>query len=282
MTETLHNATAQGGDGAAAPDPFNPREVLKRPTFATHEEERAYRKLRLAAGFRVLAQFGLTTGIAGHITVRDPEDPEAFWVNPLSKAFRLMKVSDLICVDQHGNVLEGNQPVNRAAFAIHSRIHHHNPEVQAACHSHSPWGRPWAATGRLIEPTSQDACAFYEAQQLVGGFDGVVTGLEVADKLGEAFARESRSAGGVTVVVHENHGHLTAGHSVDEAVFWFVLFDQVCQSQMRLEATGRPYRVLNDAEAMDTNALTATHYAGWLGFQSLYEDVMANSPDIQD
>jgi len=35
-----------------------------------------YRKEQLAAGFRLFGRFGFSEGVAGHITVRDPENPE--------------------------------------------------------------------------------------------------------------------------------------------------------------------------------------------------------------
>lgn len=255
---------------------------LAPPTFENPADERRHRLERLAVGFRVLARRGLTTGIAGHISARDPEHPDRFWVNPLARPFSLMRVRDLVAVDAAGHVVEGDAVVNAAAFAIHSRIHERNPGVVSACHSHTPWGRPWSATGRLIEPTSQDACAFHGSQRVVPDFSGVVLGLDVGDRLGEAFAEPCDAPSGVNVVVHANHGHLTVGETVDAAVFWFVLFEELCATQLRLEATGRPYQVLDDAVAAHTARMVGTPYAGWLGFQSLYAEVVAQEPDVLD
>ena len=41
-------------------------------------------------------------------------------LNPLSMHFSQIKVSDLILVDEEGVVVEGDEPINAAAFAIHS------------------------------------------------------------------------------------------------------------------------------------------------------------------
>ena len=57
------------------------------PVFQTVEEERLHRKQRLAAAFRLFGRFGFSEGIAGHITARDPEFTDHFWVNPLGKYF---------------------------------------------------------------------------------------------------------------------------------------------------------------------------------------------------
>jgi ribulose-5-phosphate 4-epimerase/fuculose-1-phosphate aldolase len=253
------------------------------PVFDTVEDERLHRQRRLAAGFRLLAKFGLITGVAGHITARDPEFPDRFWVNPLAIPFSHIKASDLVLVAEDGSVVIGGDAlINGAAFAIHSQIHAANPTLNAACHSHAPWGRPWSATGRLVEPTSQDACAFYGAQALVGGFSGVVLELDVAAGIGAAFAQPTAAPAGITVAVHANHGHITAGETVDEAVYWFILYEAMCQSQMRLEATNRPYHVLSDDIATSTNAQTGSHYAGWIGFQNMYAEIVAQQPDLLD
>ncbi len=85
---------------------------------ATIEEERLHRKQRLAGALRIFGRFGFGEGVAGHITVRDPEFPDHFWVNPLGLSFRHMRVSDLILVNHHGEVVYGKHSVNRAAYVF--------------------------------------------------------------------------------------------------------------------------------------------------------------------
>src|SRR5439155_4431058 len=106
------------------------------PTFATVEEERLHRKQRLAAGFRLFSRFGFDEGVAGHITARDPELSDHFWVNPFAMHFGHIKVSDLLLINDHADGVEGTREVNRAAFAIHSQVHAARPDVVAAAHSH--------------------------------------------------------------------------------------------------------------------------------------------------
>ena len=54
-------------------------------------------------------------------------------LNPLSKHFSQISVSDLILVDEEGVVVIGDEPINAAAFAIHAEIHKARPDVDAAC-----------------------------------------------------------------------------------------------------------------------------------------------------
>src|SRR5690242_12437246 len=82
------------------------------PTFASFAEERQHRKERLAGAFRIFAALGFAEGVAGHITVRDPEIPDTFWVNPFGMGFAEIRASDLIRVDALGTVVEGGRPVN--------------------------------------------------------------------------------------------------------------------------------------------------------------------------
>ena len=122
------------------------------PEFASVDEERRYRKEHLAAAFRVWARLGYDEGVAGHITVRDPERTDHFWVNPFGLHFGLISVSDLILVNHAGEVVDGDWPVNRAAFCIHAAIHQARPDVVAAAHCHSVHGKAWSSLGRLLDP----------------------------------------------------------------------------------------------------------------------------------
>src|ERR1700743_378975 len=54
------------------------------PAPRSIEAERLHRKQRLAATFRLFARYGFDQGLAGHVTVRDPEYPDRFWINPLA------------------------------------------------------------------------------------------------------------------------------------------------------------------------------------------------------
>src|SRR5260370_10016645 len=87
------------------------------PKFATIEEERRHRKERLAASFRLFSKFGFDEGVAGHITARDPERPDHFWVNPFGVHFSQILVSDLMLFNAKGAVVEGNTPLTRAPLS---------------------------------------------------------------------------------------------------------------------------------------------------------------------
>src|SRR5439155_547650 len=90
---------------------------------------------------------------------------------------------------QHGDVVEGKHPVNAAAFAIHSQVHAARPDVVAAAHAHSMYGKSWSSLGRLLDPLTQDSCAFFEDHALFDDYKAVVLdpseGRRIAKTLGD-------------------------------------------------------------------------------------------------
>lgn len=234
--------------------------------------QRLHLKQRLAAAFRLFARFGYDEGVAGHITARDPENPHQFWVNPFGLYFGHIRASDLILVDQHGDVIKGRAKVNRAAFAIHSRVHAARPDVVAAAHSHSMYGRTWSSLGRLLDPLTQDACAFYNDHALFDDYTGVVLDTSEGDRIGQAL-------GGNKAVILRNHGLLTVGHTVDAAAFWFISMDRCCQTQLMAEAAGKPLPIDHE-NATKTHGQVGSERGGWFSFQPLYARIVREEPDL--
>ncbi|MGH1503019.1 MAG: class II aldolase/adducin family protein [Acidimicrobiales bacterium] len=240
------------------------------------EDERLHRKQRLAAAFRLFGRFGFDEGVAGHITARDPEHPECFWVNPFGMNFKHIKVSDLLLVDHDGKVVEGDRPVNGAAFAIHSRVHKARPDVIAAAHAHSIHGKTWSAFRRPLDPLTQDACAFYDDHSVFDDYTGVVLDLDEGDRIGAAL-------GDGKAVILSNHGNLTVGHSVDEAAWWFITMERTCQAQLSVEQVSRHEPVLIEPEmAKFTSTQVGSHTAGWFSFQPLWDWITQSEPDLFD
>lgn len=150
------------------------KQALRKPrVFEDKYEEREYLKGRLAGSFRLFAKYGFDDGVAGHVTLRDPVDPNTFWVNPLGVPFALLKQSDLVQTDHDGNIIAGGpiRVINKAAYLIHAAIHKERPDVNCAAHCHSLYARTFCAFGKPLDMTTQDACAFYNVGDLAVGVD---------------------------------------------------------------------------------------------------------------
>ncbi|MEM7271511.1 MAG: class II aldolase/adducin family protein [Actinomycetota bacterium] len=256
---------------------FTPKQedlVLDLPkTFETAEEERKHRKERLAAALRIIGGLGFAEGVAGHITARDPELTDHFWVNPFGMSFNRVTVSDLILVNPEGIVVHGNRPVNAAAFAIHHAIHEARPDVIAAVHTHTVYGRAFSSLGKDVAMLTQDACMFYNDVALHADSGGaVVTGAE--DGAGLA-----ASLGDKKALIHRNHGLITVGGSVDAAAWWFIALERCCQVQLIAEAAGEPM-IIPDEYAQTSWEQTGHELAGWFQFQPHLADLLAADPSF--
>src|SRR5690606_21750659 len=99
------------------------------------------------AACRAFALHGLDYGFAGHLTIRDPENPSLYWTSPMAVHFADVKVSNLILADHEGNVVEGEYALNRAGFVLHPAVHEAHPVIVAMDHAHSVYSTAFAAIG---------------------------------------------------------------------------------------------------------------------------------------
>jgi ribulose-5-phosphate 4-epimerase/fuculose-1-phosphate aldolase len=250
-----------------------PKGISIKLQFDSHEEARLHRKKMMVAGFRLFDKFGFNEGVAGHITARDPELTDHFWVNPFGVDFGSIKVSDLILCNHEGQVVEGNYSVNRAAFAIHSQVHHARPDVLAAAHAHSIYGKAFSSLGKLLDPLTQDACAFFEDHGLYNDYGGVANDVEEGKRIAQAVGKHKAA-------ILQNHGLLTCGQTVEEAVWWFITMERSCQAQLLAEATGSPTKCIDRDTALKTRAEVGFSLAGYFQFQPLLQKIQREIPSL--
>ncbi|KAK0203781.1 arad-like aldolase/epimerase [Desarmillaria ectypa] len=202
------------------------------PTFDNPYEEREWIKEHMAAAFRYWGKMGFVEGVAGHITVRDPVLPDHYWMNPFAEHFSTMTKSMLCLVGPDGYVTKhGAQlPINTAGFYIHSAIHKARPDVKAAAHCHSVSAKAWSLFGRPIETLTQDSCLFYDNHCVYQNFGGIVLAREEGENIAKALGPKFKTC------ILQNHGLLTLGNTVDEAVYLFAALDRQCKVQLMAEA----------------------------------------------
>ncbi|KAJ5502056.1 hypothetical protein N7463_004930 [Penicillium fimorum] len=251
---------------------------IPRPT--NKEEERQWLLEQMAGAFRIFAKLGFSDGGSGHISVRDPVEPHTFWINPYGVHFALLNVSDMVRVDEQGNRVAGaDKPVNTAGFIIHSAIHQRRPDIHAACHMHSPFGRAWSTFGRGIDMLNQDSCMFYDDLSVYPAFGGVVfaqgEGQRIADYLGPKNK----------CLIMQNHGLLTAGGTVAEAAAFFIALERACQTQILVESATAPGSIgasegvlkktlVDDEVALYTKKGTGTPEVMYMQFAPEYQLIL--------
>ncbi|KIX01043.1 uncharacterized protein Z518_10109 [Rhinocladiella mackenziei CBS 650.93] len=197
-------------------------------------QKRQWQLEHMAAAFRVFARREYREGTSGHISVRDPIDRDTFWINPLGIHFAMLKASDMVQLSETGEIVGGNNAaVNAASYQIHRAIHAARPDVHAACHTHSKYGKAWSTFGIPLDIINQDTTLFHGDRQIVyDEFGGVVLESSEGERIAAALGDMA------WVCVLQNHGLLTCGRTVDEAADLFNLMERACEVQLLVEATG--------------------------------------------
>ena len=190
-------------------------------------ELREQRKREAALGYRIFAALGWGDLGDGHISARDPLRPDCFWLLDVDVPFREAAAEAMVLVDADGRLVQGGRGTNMPGYYIHQPILAARADVASAAHTHTPYGTPFAAEARLFEPITQESCVFFDDHAL---FDDDEVQVQSVDCGG----RIARALGAHRGVVLRNHGLLTVGASVKEAVAWFVMMERVAEAHMKV------------------------------------------------
>lgn len=224
--------------------------------------ERAHRKQVCADGYRMFGQLRWGQLGDGHISARDPELIDHFWLLDWGVPFHAATPERLVLVGPDGSVkdADGNPTgaVNTAGYNIHAPILAARPDAVAAAHTHTQFGTPWAANVEPFRALSQESCAFVFDQAMfddeeveVLSYDG---GKRIASALGDS-----------KLVILRNHGLLTVGPTVEDAIGWFVMAERVAEVHVKAP-DGRP---ISDAAAAVAAETLSPHGVGWRLFHWL-------------
>jgi ribulose-5-phosphate 4-epimerase/fuculose-1-phosphate aldolase len=135
-------------------------------------------------------------------------------------------------------------------------------------------GKAFSALGRLLDPITQDACAFYEDHALFDDYTGVVLEVDEGRRIAAAL-------GSTKAAILRNHGLLTVGTSVDAAVWFFIAMDRSCKAQLLADAAGTTVQIEHH-NAKLTHTQVGTELAGWFSFQPMYDWIVRQEPDLLD
>lgn len=194
-------------------------------------------RVDLAACYRLVELFGMADMMANHISVRVPDEDDAFLINPYGMMYEEITASCLIKVDHDGKILSKpdfgalNYGINKAGYVIHSAVHHARPEVACVIHTHSWASMAVSSLECGLLPITQTAMRFLK----IGYHDyqGVV--LDTAEQ-------ESLIAdlGRGEALILRNHGAMTVGNSVGEAFNWMHRLELACRSQVAAMSCNTP------------------------------------------
>ena len=92
----------------------------------------------------------LTTGTGGNISIYLPEE-ETMLISPSGIPYFETEPEDIVLMDLHGNVLEGNRKPS-SEYDLHSIFYANRPDVRSVVHTHSEYATTFACLQQEIEP----------------------------------------------------------------------------------------------------------------------------------
>ena len=189
-------------------------------------------RVNLAAAYRVAAHMRWTDLIYTHISARAPGGKPHFLLNAFGLMWDEVNASNLVTVDYDGEIVDDPTGLgcNRAGFVIHSAIHKARPEVNCVMHTHTAAGIGVSAQEQGLLPLSQ------HAMRLTGtvsyhDYEGAALELDERERL-------VTDMGNCMTMILRNHGLLTAGRTVREAVDYMYYLERACQAQIAAMAGG--------------------------------------------
>jgi L-ribulose-5-phosphate 4-epimerase len=185
---------------------------------------------KLIDGCRVLVDDGQGDLIWGHVTVRHPSDPSRLLMKPAGIGLEELTEADVIEVDLAGGLVAGTKPRHVEVF-IHTEIMRARPEVQAVVHTHPPHAVAFSALDRPLLPVSHEGSLFCRGLPVFSHTSDLI----VTEELGRMVAGTLSDHNAVLL---RNHGIVTAGRSIEEAVMTAIMLEKACRIQMMAEAAG--------------------------------------------
>lgn len=205
-------------------------------------------RVDLAAGYRLVAMYGMADMGANHISLRVPGEENAFLINPYGLMYEEITASSLVKIDCDGNVLakpdygDFDFGINRAGFVIHSAVHKAREDAHCVLHTHTWPGMAVSSLSQGLLPMTQTAMRF--ARIGYHDYNGVVLDLGEQERL-------VRDLGDHTALILRNHGLLTTGQTVGEAFNAMHRLELCCKAQIAALSCGSPIsevpqRVINE------------------------------------
>ena len=230
----------------------------------------------LAACYRLVSHFGMTDTIYNHISLRVPGFHDRFYINAFGLMYDEISASNLVTVDVNGTILDdpSGLGINPAGFVIHGAIHRARPDVACVLHTHTIAGVGVSAQEHGLLPISQHAALLHG---LVAYHDSEGVAVDP-----DECARLTADLGDKPAMILRNHGLLTCGRTVGEALQTMINLDTACRAQIAALAGATPLTQISE-RALDATADAVRRLANydrdWTALRRLADRVAPSYAD---
>lgn len=189
-------------------------------------------RCQLACCYRLVREYGWDDTIYGHLTTRSTLG--GFLINPFGLLYSEICASSLVRVDLDGTILDGGcfadkYGINRAGYVIHSAIHASRQDVHAVFHTHQPDCVAVSCLQSGLLPISQTSHILGEVSY--HRYEGIAVDEAERDRLTCDLGSTNK------VLFLRNHGVVTCGSCIGEALLLMWNTVQACRFQLRVQSS---------------------------------------------
>ena len=212
----------------------------------------------LAACYRIFDMLGWGESIYNHISVKVPDEEDAFLINPFGLLYSEVCASNLVKIDIDGNTLDGSPfPVNKAGFTQHAYFHRHLERAHAICHSHTTASMAVCSLEGGLQPTNFYACNFI-GRLAYHDFEGITVRGEEGERL-------LANLGDKHILMLRNHGPVVMGRTLQEMFIQHWALQRACEIQVATMSMGQPIMVPAEVVAVHQRDLGQVQLPGGPG-----------------
>ncbi|AFC72427.1 hypothetical protein ASQ44_04180 [Rickettsia rhipicephali] len=198
-------------------------------------------KYNLAAAYRIMAYLSLDDHTYTHLSAR-PKNADFYYIYPFGLRFEEVTTENLLKVSLDGQILEGEEyQYNKTGYFIHGSIYKTRPDISAIFHYHTPAVIAVSALKCGLLPISQWALHFYDRISY-HNYNSLVLD---ADKQSSRLVTDLKQN---YVMLLRNHGAITCGKTIHEAMFYTYHLEQACKTQCLLNSTKEQELIIPSVE----------------------------------
>ena len=187
-------------------------------------DEENKNRVNLAACYHLADYLKMSDVIWNHITAKTTSKKDTFLINRFGLRYDEVTASNLLEIDQKGNIVSGGGEINYTGYIIHGAVHKIREDINCVMHTHSRAGLAISCLEEGLKPIIQDAAIFHNRVSY-HDWEGMSTNKDECERL-------AKNLGQNNVMILRNHGLLTCGKTISEAFMLMYYLDRACKNQI--------------------------------------------------
>lgn len=179
----------------------------------------------LATLYRIVYELGLDDHTYTHMSSRS-QSLNSYYILPFGLRFEEVTKNNLMHISLSGNIIQGQEKqYNKTGYILHGEIYKQRSDIKTILHVHTPEIVAISCIKDGLMPLSQwsyhfyNKIAYHEYNSLL--LDATKQGIKLVSDLGDK-----------NVMIMRNHGALTCGRTIHEALFYLYHLQMAAKTQI--------------------------------------------------